>query len=148
MLKIILKNKVKILVSFLIFIILFGIYLLNSPHPVPTESGPAPLHLDKMERGSGGETTLEIEGIKYESKIDDSMSVYEFMQKLEKENKIYFKDKDYGEMGKLIEEINGVKNSGGKNWIYYINGKKAEIGVSNYKMKPGDKITWKYENYY
>ena len=46
----------------------------------------------------------------------------------------------------MIEEINKVKNGGEKNWIYYVNGKKAEIGVSNYKIKEGDVVSWKYEN--
>ena len=44
-------------------------------------------------------------------------------------------------MGKLVEEINGLKNSGEKNWIYYINGKKANIGVSNYKINKGDIVS-------
>ncbi len=120
----------------MIFLIFFSIYPLSSPRPVSIKIEP------------GGEATLEINGVQYKDKIIDKESVYDFMQNLEAENKISFKYKDYGEMGKFIEEINGVKNSGEKNWIYYINGKRAETGVSNYKLKPDDKITWKYENYY
>jgi len=88
---------------------------------------------------------LEINGEKIGTVIDRNTFIYEFMMKLQKEEKINFKDKTYSGMGKLIEEINGVKNSGEKNWIYYVNNKKAEIGVSNYKIKPGDVVSWKYE---
>ena len=48
-------------------------------------------------------------------------------------------------MGKFIESINDLKN-GEKNWIYYVNGEKANIGVSNYKIKSGDVVSWKYES--
>jgi len=70
------------------------------------------------------------------------------MVKLREEGKINFKDKTYSGMGKLIKEINGIKNSSEKNWIYYVNGKKATIGVSNYQIKPGDVVSWKYEKNY
>ena len=66
------------------------------------------------------------------------------MEKLKSEGKINFVEKNYTGMGKFIESINGIKN-GEKNWIYYVNGQKANIGVSNYKIKNGDIVSWKYE---
>lgn len=90
-------------------------------------------------------TTLEINNIKYESEIVGVISVYDFMDKLRKEGKINFTEKTYVGMGKLIEEINGLKNNGDKYWIYYINGKEAQVGVSNYKINPGDVVSWKYK---
>ena len=92
-------------------------------------------------------TILEINNIKYETEISDQISVYDFMTQLQNEGKINFKDKTYPGMGKFIEEINGVKN-GNKYWIYYVNNKKAEIGVSNYKIKSGDVVSWKLEDSY
>jgi hypothetical protein len=91
--------------------------------------------------------TLEINGIKYESEISEEISVYDFMIKMQNEGKVIFKEKTYPGMGKFIEEINGTKGDGENFWIYYINGKKAEIGISEYKIKPNDIITWKYESY-
>jgi hypothetical protein len=88
---------------------------------------------------------LEINGNRLETNIKVEESIYDFMLKLQKESKITFKDKNYSGMGKLIEEINGIKNNGEKNWIYYVNSKKAQIGVSNYKIKSGDVVSWKYE---
>lgn len=94
------------------------------------------------------QATLEINDEKYNSQIENQTSIENFMNKLRKEEKIDFKDKNYTGMGKFIEEINGVKNSGEKNWIYYVNGKKANIGISNYKINIGDIVSWKYEKGY
>jgi len=90
---------------------------------------------------------LEINGIKYESEILGEISVYDFMTKMQNEGKVIFKEKTYAGMGKFIEEINGIKGDGKNFWIYYVNDKKAEIGVSEYKIKLNDIITWKYESY-
>jgi hypothetical protein len=73
------------------------------------------------------------------------MSVYDFMTQLRNEGKINFKDKTYAGMGKFIEEINGIKGSNDKYWIYYVNNKRAEVGVSNYQLNPGDVVSWKLE---
>lgn len=88
---------------------------------------------------------LEVNGVKLERTIKEKESVYDFMLELEKEGKIKFKDKTYSGLGKMIEEINGIKSNGDNFWIYYVNGEKAKIGVSNYKLSPGDVVSWKYE---
>ena len=90
-------------------------------------------------------TTLEINNKKYETELSESMSVYELMKTMESENKIFFKEINYIGMGIFIEEINGIKSDGEKYWIYYVNGNKANIGVSNYKINPGDTVSWRYE---
>lgn len=89
---------------------------------------------------------LEIENTKYEGEVIENESVYNFMNRFKKEGKISFTEKTYTGMGKFIDEINGVKGNGEKNWIYYVNGEKAKIGISVYKLKPGDVVSWKYEN--
>lgn len=90
-------------------------------------------------------TILEINDKKYESEITDSISIYDFMDKLRSEGQITFTEKNYTGMGKLIEEINGIKSDGKRFWIYYVNNVQGQVGVSDYKIKPGDVISWKYE---
>jgi len=90
-------------------------------------------------------STLEINGQRYEDNIATGTSVYDFMSKLREEGKINFTEKNYTGIGKFIDSINGVKGNGSENWIYYVNGIEAQVGVSNYKIKPGDVISWKYE---
>ena len=48
-------------------------------------------------------------------------------------------------MGSFVTGINNNKGSPGKYWIYYVNDKKASVGVSNYILKEGDIINWKQE---
>lgn len=115
------KNKILIIVIILLAIL--GIVFLI-PHP--SVSKPA--------------TSLE-----YKDTIAGEMSVYDFMDKLRAEGKINFTEKDYIGMGKFIDSINGIKNNSGQNWIYYVNSVEAQVGVSNYKIKTGDIVSWKYE---
>lgn len=96
----------------------------------------------------GGRVEVKENDITFTDIIPGSISVYGFMDKLRSEGQITFTEKNYIGMGKFIEEINGVKSSSGYSWIYYVNGKKAEIGVSNYKINKGDIVSWKYEKNY
>jgi len=144
------KEKIKISIALGISLMLFGVFFLTSKI-IPKEIYSSAVvnyknsaHKTDDKTTKIAETTLEINGIKYETKITGVISVYQFMEKLQKEGKINFKDITYSGMGKFVEEINGTKN-GDKYWIYYVNGKKANIGVSNYKIKTGDVVSWKYE---
>ena len=49
--------------------------------------------------------------------------------------------------GAFIEGLDGVRSDKSRSmyWIYYINGKKANLGASSQKVKEGDNILWKYE---
>lgn len=47
--------------------------------------------------------------------------------------------------GDLVEVIDGVSGGDGKYWIYYVNGKSAKVGASQYVLKTGDKILWRLE---
>lgn len=134
------KNK-KIILLVSIALVFFGIGFLNfysaekSPLPDPISAGK-----------TYGTARLDINGVKYESEITEKTSVYDFMSKLRSEGKINFTEKNYIGMGKFIETINGVRGDGKENWIYYVNGLEAQVGVSNYKISKGDVVSWKYES--
>jgi hypothetical protein len=136
------KEKVKILIVIGVFVALLGVFLLTS-NIIPRDT--SIISTSKEENNKTVKTILEINQVKYESEITEPISVYEFMEKLQNERKITFKDKTYTGMGKLIEEINGLKSEGDKYWIYYVNNKEAQIGISDYKINPGDTVSWKYE---
>lgn len=118
------KRNKKILTIIAIFIALTGVYFsyLQTTKEVPPLS-------DKI----------------LKDEIPGEISVYDFMSKLRSEGKIDFTEKDYIGMGKFVDSIDGIKNNGNQNWIYYVNDKKANIGISNYKINSGDTVTWKYE---
>ncbi len=48
----------------------------------------------------------------------------------------------------LITEIGGLKNEGsGRNWLYSVNGKPADVGAGSYELKAGDTILWEFKEY-
>jgi len=86
---------------------------------------------------------------KYETNIKENSSVFEAMEKMQKEsasgNIFNFKYTNNASLGNFITEINGEYGTPGKYWIYYVNDKKASVGVSNYILKEGDIIKWSQE---
>ncbi len=72
----------------------------------------------------------------------------EAMQAMQKHpHKISYKTRGTGALT-FIYEIDNVENQGsGKNWMYYVNGKRANVGVGAYQLKASDKIVWKYETF-
>ncbi|MFC6346668.1 DUF4430 domain-containing protein [Vagococcus carniphilus] len=51
---------------------------------------------------------------------------------------------DITEENNMISSIDGKKqdNKAQKYWIYTVNGKEAEVGASEYKLKTGDEVVW------
>ena len=84
---------------------------------------------------------------KYEISVPENSTVYDLMSALKQRGDINFTGKISSGLGFFVEEINGIKNNASNNiyWIYYINGKTAGVGISNYILKPNDVISWKYE---
>jgi len=141
------KNNKKIIwLSLIILFFFFLIFVFTKDTKQNINISPTSLPiLNQTEKTA--QAFLEINGQKLETTIKEKESVYDFMLRLKEEDKINFKDKTYTGIGKFIYEINGTKNED-KNWIYYVNGEKANIGISNYKINPGDVVSWKYEDNY
>lgn len=53
--------------------------------------------------------------------------------------------------GAMLQSLQGIKNEGGdkeaKNWIFYVNGKPANVSSAVYSLQPGDAIIWRFEKY-
>ena len=96
-----------------------------------SQTAPKALSVDKIK------VSLGVLDKKYEVEIKENPSVFEVMKDLQnrEENNFDFKYKEYPSLGIFIYEINGVKGTPGLYWIYYVNGKEASVGVSNYILK-------------
>ena len=70
-----------------------------------------------------------------EIKKDENLQSY-----LEKNHKAVF------EKG-MMTELEGVKQDPAKKqyWMYYVNGKMAEVGIGDYKVNENDKIEFKFQ---
>ena len=148
------KNKKIILIVGVIFLILLGLIFLIpdtakkqkvSPLVVLETLNTNTKVANATNKTNTLKTILEINGVSYTDTITEKMSVYDFMSQLRSEGKINFIEQNYISMGEFIESIDGIKNSNSQSWIYYVNGTEAQVGVSNYKINPGDVISWKYE---
>ena len=91
---------------------------------------------------------LYIGSEKFGASVLPRSTVYDLMDSLKNKGALSFSGKNYSGIGFFVEEINGIKNNPktGEFWIYYINNKPANVGISGYELKPGDVISWKYEN--
>ncbi len=102
---------------------------------------------DRTEK-EGVQAVLEVPGLSYEVFVPEGSTVYDLMAAAaSKYNNFSFKGKEFGGIGFFVEEINGLAQDKGEGryWIYYINGETAKVGVSQYKIKENDVISWKYE---
>lgn len=92
--------------------------------------------------------TITVQGKNYPLTISEYSTAYDLMISAKNQRLITLHATPYGDLGYMIDELNGLKNSSGekKYWIYYINGKKATIGISSYVIHEGDIIEWKYED--
>lgn len=140
------KRKFQILIAFIIVAAFFshGNLVLGKTKK-PIVKSPIVQKPDAKEKT----VTLDVFDRTHRTKFIDGSTAYDAMVALskKKENKFSFHSKDYGDLGNFIDEINGVKGTPGKYWIYYINNKKATLGVSKYVLKAGDRISWKQEGF-
>lgn len=93
--------------------------------------------------------TLDVPNHTYTGKFKVGSTAYDAMLAIQKTKAsgFSFRSKNYGDLGHFVDEINGVKGTPGKYWIYYINNKKATLGASKYVLKEGDRISWKQEGF-
>ncbi len=84
----------------------------------------------------------------YESRASEGVSIYQSMVYLSTQNKNFtFTSKDYSGMGMFVDSINGVQGNEGKYWVYYLNDKKASVGISKNFLKEGDTVRWEREGF-
>ena len=92
--------------------------------------------------------TFKVDGIEQQINVVLGSSAYDAMVQAKETSGLSFEGSEFPGLGFFVEEINGLRQNprAGKYWIYYINGRKAEVGISVYKLKTHDVISWKYED--
>jgi hypothetical protein len=94
------------------------------------------------------EATLTVEEKTYSVSLPKGSSVYDLMVRAQETSDFQFRGQEFPGLGFFIQAINGLEQSPrlAKYWIYYINGKNAEIGISAYTVNNHDIISWRYED--
>lgn len=115
--------------------------------PIVKETTPATSSSVSVPVAIGESYTLIVGDRRYEINLPANQTVYNLMMALKHRGDFDFTGKGSSGLGWFVESINGVKNNSFKNifWFYYINGQSANVGISNYILKPNDVIAWKYE---
>lgn len=83
----------------------------------------------------------------YFMEVPKGTSVYDLLKEASTEHNFSLEVSYDPAYGAFIEEIDGIRNNSkeGKYWLYYLNGRLANMGASSQKLSPGDKVLWKYE---
>lgn len=82
----------------------------------------------------------------FSASLPAGATVYDLLKSASAEHDFSLRVKDYS-FGVFIEEIDGLVNNPGANvyWMYSVNGAHAPVGASEYKLKEGDEVAWKYQ---
>lgn len=136
------KKQINLLILILsIIILIITVFLINEKYKSNFEK--LSLNINR-EVGCVNCVLLVAGEQKYESQINkENESLYDLMIELQNDNIDFsFQGKDFPGLGFFVDEINGIKGEPGAYWLYYINNKKAETGITNYILKNGDIINW------
>ncbi len=124
-----------------IYVIIFLLIVLTTPFGIGAIS-----HRKDAQPPQVMNVSFKMNGRPFSLLIPKGSSVYSAMKLAQRAKKISFSGKEFSGLGFFVEEINGIKSDywKGMYWIYYINGKKANVGISSYIVSSGDAIEWKY----
>lgn len=99
-----------------------------------------------------GTVTLEVDfgsDTKRSKSIDvvcsPDSTVIQSLERAREMKKLKFESRGVGET-LFLSSIDGVKNegSGGKNWIYRVNGELGDKSAGIFEVNPNDRITWSF----
>jgi len=79
-------------------------------------------------------------------KLREEKTTFDLLKRVTQENNLEFSFKEYPDLGVFIESIDNVANDAKINkwWQYWVNEEYAKVGASNYYLKNGDLVEWKY----
>ena len=139
------KKKLLFLAASVCLILIVGLFFVkpfNQPQNSQSSTPPtspaetANMVILNIDYGNGNTTS-------YEEPMIENQTAFGLLKNATDKNNIKLEYKQY-DFGVLIETINGVANSKDKAWIYFVNGKSANVGADKYQLKPGDTVEWKY----
>ena len=81
--------------------------------------------------------------------FNQSQTALDILLKAQRHDQCYkFEDEINPIYGKFVTSICSVKNNKTSNqhWVFYVNDKKASVGVSFYRIKPNDVVEFRYMN--
>ena len=81
------------------------------------------------------EKETEVKAVKF----DEGDTAWDALQAAVEVDNIEYQDYG-GDLGIFVQSINDVKPAGNKFWLFKVNGKGADVGVSAYEVQDGDRL--------
>jgi hypothetical protein len=101
---------------------------------------------DKQESANVALASLVVSGMEGDFRIPSGINIYEAMRTVASSSVDFsFSALNHPDLGFFIESIGNRRNRGGLFWTLYVNGAYSDVGASNYVVKRGDVIEWRYE---
>ncbi len=114
-------------------------YSSSTPTPTATPS-PTPTASQTIS------VSLSVPGRVYSINVAPGSTVLAVLDEARKVMGLTYSTEDFGQLGKKITEINGLREGNGLYWFYKINGAFASKGVSSQTVSQGDLIEWELKN--
>lgn len=92
--------------------------------------------------------TIRVNDAAYRIEVPENSTAYDAMLVARDQSDFRFSGENFGEdLGFFVESINEIAPGPDdiRYWIFYVNGKPADVGVSSYTVKNGDVLEWKLE---
>ncbi len=79
-------------------------------------------------------------------RLIEEKTAFDLLKKATEENNLELSFKESPGLGVFVESIDNVANDFENNkwWQYWVNGEYAQVGASNFILKDGDLVEWKY----
>ncbi len=137
-------NKITVVLLISLFLVSFGCVTTKySPTATFVPSASPSIQTNKSNEELINVSLIIDYGNSTESKtifVENGTTVYDAMRKA-----VNLSVKTHPTYGVFVEGINGVMQGNGKYWQYYIDGKLAPVGVSNYIINRSLILEWKLE---
>ncbi len=104
---------------------------------------PPILYQGGVRGGNSQSASISAGNIKLNLQFAPNTLFYDTLVQAKNAGKITFSGKNYPGLGFFVTDIGSLHSGNGKNLLYYINGKEAQVGVSSYTLNSGDTIEWK-----
>jgi len=137
------KTGKKANIRILIFLCLFVVLI--SAITVPLRNKTEGKIVSASAKDSINSATVIAGGITAPLQVAPNTTLYDALVQAKNDKMITFSGKNYSGLGFFVTDIGTLHKGGGKDLIYYINGREATVGISSYKLKSGDNILWKLE---
>jgi hypothetical protein len=92
--------------------------------------------------------TISVASTSYPVFVPPGATVLDAMNAAASSTSLTFTGRDYPSLGFFVDSIDSKEGGNGYAWIFYVNGKQSQTGISSTLLHSGDSVEWRYEKNY